>query len=154
MLGRRKRIKSNRVTTLIDGQTELIGDIRFSGGLAIMGEIRGNVLAQDGSDSVVDLHQSGRVEGEIRAPNVIVNGIVLGDVYATEHLQLAENARVNGNVYYHLIQMEMGAEVNGSLVHIDDPVDVGLKLGHEPEPAVSPALALDNDAKDSKPTDS
>jgi cytoskeletal protein CcmA (bactofilin family) len=33
------------------------------------------------------------------------------------HIELAPQARVKGNVYYSLIEMAMGAEVNGSLVH-------------------------------------
>ena len=50
-------------------------------------------------------------------PSVIVNGLVEGDVHSTQHLELAAKARVVGNVYYHLIEMVMGSEVNGSLCH-------------------------------------
>ena len=136
MFGKRKRIRSNGVAdSLIGGQTEIRGDLSFSGDLVILGTVHGNVIAEDGSTSILNLSESGRVEGEIRVPNVAVNGVVVGDVYATERVQLARNARVNGNVYYHLIEMEMGAEVNGNLVHIDEQLDVRLTLGHEP-PAV------------------
>ena len=48
---------------------------------------------------------------------MILNGSVQGDVYASEHIELAPNARITGNVYYNLIEMAMGAEVNGNLVH-------------------------------------
>ena len=53
-------------------------------------------------------------------PNVVVNGTVIGDVHALAHVELAAQARVHGNVYYSLIEMAMGAEVNGNLVHQSD----------------------------------
>jgi cytoskeletal protein CcmA (bactofilin family) len=132
MFGRRKRIKSTHIDSFIGELTEISGDIRFSRDLAIVGTVNGNVLADEGTSAVLSLSETGRVEGEIRVPNVVVNGTVIGDVYATERVQLAANARVSGNVYYHLIEMEMGAEVNGSLVRIGDVMDTRLTLGHEP----------------------
>jgi cytoskeletal protein CcmA (bactofilin family) len=50
-------------------------------------------------------------------PIVILNGTVTGDVRSEEHIELAAKARVDGDVYYKLIEMSMGAAVNGSLVH-------------------------------------
>ena len=50
-------------------------------------------------------------------PNVQLNGIVRGDVYASERVELGPTARVIGNVYYNLIEMAIGAEINGKLVH-------------------------------------
>jgi cytoskeletal protein CcmA (bactofilin family) len=49
-----------------------------------------------------------------------LSGEVIGDVYALKHIELAPNARVTGNVYYNLIEMAGGAEVNGSLIHYDN----------------------------------
>ena len=60
------------------------------------------------------------IEGEVKVPNVVVNGTVIGDVHALSHVELAAQARVHGNVYYSLIEMAMGAEVNGNLVHRSD----------------------------------
>ena len=59
----------------------------------------------------------GSVSGEIQVPNVVVNGRVEGNVYATNHMELARNAEVKGNVYYKLIEMQLGAMVDGQLVH-------------------------------------
>jgi cytoskeletal protein CcmA (bactofilin family) len=138
MFGRRKRIKSSGAPDSIIGrQAEISGNLNFSGDLVILGTVFGNVVATDDSSSVLNLSETGRVEGEIRVPNVAVNGVVVGDVYATERVQLAENARISGNVYYHLIEIEMGAEVNGSLVHMEDKHDSRLTLGHEPPVASS-----------------
>jgi cytoskeletal protein CcmA (bactofilin family) len=103
--------------TLISSKTSVIGDVQFSGGLHVDGKIRGKVSAEDGGEAVLRVSEVGLVEGDIVAPHVVINGTVHGDVYASSHLELAAKASIHGNVYYNLIQMVMGAEVNGSLVH-------------------------------------
>ena len=86
------------------------------------GRIRGKVVADEGSDAVLRISEVGEVTGDINAPHVIINGTVNGDVYAPAHLELAEKASINGSVYYCLIEMAMGASVNGNLVHQREPV--------------------------------
>ncbi len=130
MLGRRKNKKTTRMDTLVGPQSEVIGDIKFSGGLHVEGTIKGNVIAENDGRSLVQLTESGTIEGEIRAPFVVLNGVVIGDVHGGEHVELASKARVAGNVYYNLIEMAVGAEVNGKLVHTQVPDDVPLALGH------------------------
>ncbi len=103
--------------TLVSSKTEIIGDLHFTGGLHVDGKIKGCVIADDDSAAVVRISDHGVIEGEVRAPNVIINGQVMGDVYSSEHVELAANAVVNGTVHYNLIEMVMGAQVNGSLVH-------------------------------------
>lgn len=124
MLGKKKQ-KPRRPTgnfdTLISSRTTLRGDVHFSGGLHVDGHIRGKVLAEEGSDAVLRISEVGEITGDISAPHVIINGTVNGDVYSTAHLELAEKAAINGNVYYNLIQMAMGSSVNGNLVHQREP---------------------------------
>jgi len=103
--------------TLISSQTKITGDVHFSGGLHIDGTVHGAVVAEPDSKAVVRVSDHGVVEGEVRAPHVIINGRVDGDVYSSDHVELAANAIVNGTVHYQLIEMVMGAQVNGSLVH-------------------------------------
>lgn len=116
MIGGKKR-KSMNVETLIGQNTEITGDIHFSGGLHIDGVIKGSVIAAEDTASVLRLSEFGRIEGEVKVPTINLNGTVNGDVYASQGIELASKARVNGNVYYQLIEMAMGAEVNGNLVH-------------------------------------
>lgn len=108
---------SSNNTTLVSRETEIIGDIKFSGNVDIEGVVRGNIIAQPGKDAIVRVVDKGRVEGEIRAPSVIINGGVVGDVYSSKHLELAAKAKVEGNVYYTQVEMAIGAEVNGGLKH-------------------------------------
>ncbi|MFP3976259.1 bactofilin family protein [Marinobacter sp. KMM 10035] len=121
----KKKAKPRRATgnfdTLISSRTTIEGDVRFSGGLHVDGHIRGKVLAEEGSDAVLRVSEVGEVTGDISAPHVVINGTVNGDVYASAHLELAEKAAINGSVYYNLIQMAMGASVNGNLVHQREP---------------------------------
>ncbi|WP_028008377.1 bactofilin family protein [Solimonas flava] len=105
------------VDTLIGRQTEILGDIRFSGGLHIDGKVKGKVLSGGDKASALSVSESGAIEGDVRVPNIMLNGSVSGDVYASEKITLAAKARVTGNVYYKIIEMEGGAQVNGQLVH-------------------------------------
>lgn len=127
-----------KIDTLIGQSTEVRGDIVFSGGLHVDGIVRGNVVAEEGSGSLLTLSQRGKIEGEVKVPNVVLNGTIVGDVYAPEHIELAAEARVNGNVYYSLIEMAMGAEVNGNLVHRSEARDSVVALKREDTPAEAP----------------
>ncbi len=115
-----RKYKGDRVDTLIGQQTELRGDISFSGGLHVDGKIQGNVTAEGNDRTVLVLSEKGTIEGEVRVPCLVINGLVIGDLYASESIELAPKARITGNVYYNRIEIAMGAEVNGSLVHMED----------------------------------
>ncbi|WP_238152109.1 polymer-forming cytoskeletal protein [Microbulbifer sp. A4B17] len=112
-------------TTLIARQTEISGDIHFRGNLVIEGKVRGNVTAHSDSDARLQIVDGGIIEGEIRVPQVVINGNVKGDVFAARHLELASKAMVEGNVHYKLIEMLKGAQVNGALVSSADLSSVG-----------------------------
>lgn len=129
MWGNRKK-KITIDSTIAQG-TEIKGNIVFSGGLYVEGLLEGNITAKDDSESVLVLDKQGTIKGEIRVPNIILNGTVTGDVHAVEHVELAPQARIRGDVYYNLIEMAVGAEVNGSLVHTANGNQSPLSLEHE-----------------------
>ena len=88
MLGNKEKpgFGSSSSTTLISRDAEVVGDINFSGALDIEGVVKGNIIAKSGGkDAVVRIVDKGRVEGEIRAPSVIVNGTIVGDLYCTKN---------------------------------------------------------------------
>ena len=119
MLGNKKSgFGAGGITTLIARDTTVVGDVHFSGSLDIEGLVQGNIFAEEGKDALVRIIDKGRVQGEIRAPSVVVNGVVEGDVYSSKHLELASKGRVHGNVHYTLLEMAAGSEVNGSLTHV------------------------------------
>jgi cytoskeletal protein CcmA (bactofilin family) len=127
MFGRKRKPRTSRVSTLIGRQSRVAGDIAFAGGLHIDGTVKGNVRAEE-EHSFLTLSETGTIEGEVRVPYVILNGVVKGDVHAVEHVELASNARIEGNVHYRLIEMAMGAEVNGKLVRIADEAPAPIAL--------------------------
>jgi cytoskeletal protein CcmA (bactofilin family) len=108
-------------TSLIAAGTEIHGDVQFSGRLHIDGKIEGSIRA-DAGDAVLTLSSQAQVNGEIQAPHIVINGSVTGDVTAGERLELASNARVEGNVYYKVLEMSAGAQINGKMVHRDEPL--------------------------------
>ena len=103
--------------TLISRATKVTGDIYFTGELQLEGKVTGNIIAEDEKDAKVVIADTGVVEGEIRAPIVIVNGKVLGNIYSGKHLELAAKGNVTGTVHYHSIEMVKGAQVNGSMIN-------------------------------------
>lgn len=108
------------ITTLVAEGTTIRGDIEFSGGLHMDGAVIGSICAQ-GEKSVLTLSDKGRVEGEIRAPNAVINGHVKGDIIISERLELAVNARIDGNVYYKVLEMAAGAQLNGKMIYQSEP---------------------------------
>ncbi len=111
------KTKSAKVETLIGENTEFVGDVHFSGGLHLDGVVKGNVIADDETVSVAIISERGCIEGDVRVPRLLLNGKVNGDVYASERVELHKHARVTGNVYYNMLEMAMGAEINGNMVH-------------------------------------
>jgi cytoskeletal protein CcmA (bactofilin family) len=118
-----------RIDTLVGRNSEISGNVNFTGGLHVDGIIHGNVTAGDGGESVLSLSQHGVIKGEIRVPHVTINGTVEGNVYASQRLELGAEARVTGDVQYNLIEMAVGATVDGKMVH--KPAGPVLALSHQ-----------------------
>jgi cytoskeletal protein CcmA (bactofilin family) len=113
----RKQSGNSVVDTLVGSNSRVNGDLNFSGGCHVDGTVKGNVNAEADSKSALSISEEGSVEGGVSVPYVVLNGIVRGDVVACQRVQLGPTARVIGNVYYNLIEMAIGAEINGKLVH-------------------------------------
>lgn len=104
-------------TSLIARGVTLRGDVFFSGALHLDGTVEGSVHADAGSDGVLTISETGRVAGRIEVPHAVINGGVTGDIHATERLELAPLARIEGDVHYQVLEMAAGAQVNGKMVH-------------------------------------
>jgi len=107
-------------TTLIASGTTIKGDISFNGRLHVDGKIDGAIRG-DGAQAMLTLSEHAVVTGEVQAPHIVIDGAITGDVTASERLELASNARVEGNVYYKLLEMSAGAQINGKMVHRAEP---------------------------------
>ena len=126
--GKRSNKPQNRIDSLIGAGTRVNGDVIFSGGLRVDGEVHGNIGCEKGQGGTLVISEHARVEGEIAVGHVVINGTVVGPVVAGESLELLPNARVTGDVEYHQIEMQQGAVVQGRLVHQTNAKAVELKL--------------------------
>lgn len=117
MFGKKPQKPQSRIDSLIGNGTRIEGDIFFSGGLRVDGEIKGNVRAESGQPGTLVLSEQARIEGVIEVSHLVVNGAVAGPVYASEYVELQSKSRVTGDVYYKTLEMHVGAIVEGKLVH-------------------------------------
>jgi len=107
-----------RIDTLIGKSARVSGDVDFQGGLHLDGRVTGNVRSDDSPDSTLSVSETGSVEGTVQVPNVMLSGTVRGDIHARERVVLGATARVEGNVYYGIIEMTLGAQIIGKLVRL------------------------------------
>ncbi|MES9856171.1 MAG: polymer-forming cytoskeletal protein [Sedimenticola sp.] len=120
-MARFKKFRAPKIATVIGSGTTIKGDMTFSGGLHVDGVVTGNILVEQGDkSSALTLSEQGVIEGDVTVPNITINGKVVGDVFASERVELAVKAKVSGTVYYNLLEMSMGAEVNGQLIHSNE----------------------------------
>jgi cytoskeletal protein CcmA (bactofilin family) len=119
----------NRIDSLVGNGTRVEGNVAFTGGLRVDGEIRGNVTASGEQPSTLVISEHARIEGEITVSHLVVNGTVIGPIHSSGFLELQTRARVTGDVEYNTIEMQLGAVVQGRLIHQAAPAkSVELKL--------------------------
>lgn len=129
MFGKKASKPQGRIDSLIGAGTALTGDVVFTGGLRVDGEIKGNVRGVDGQPTTLVISENARVEGEIDVSHVVINGTVIGPVHSSDFLELQTRARVTGDVEYSMVEIHLGAVVQGRLVHQGLPIkSVELKL--------------------------
>jgi len=135
MFGRRKQT-STRIDTLLGKAANVNGDLDFSGGLHLDGRINGNVRSTAPDGGALSVSESGVIEGRVEVTSIVMNGTVNGDMCARDRLVLGGKARVNGNVYYGVIEMAPGAVITGKLIPLTDGAD----------PAEEPPMETDRDS--------
>ena len=107
----------NRIDSLIGTGTIITGDLNFSGGMRIDGQVNGNVVATPGKPSTLVLSEQAQINGNVDVTHLVVNGAINGSVTASEYLELQSKAKVTGDVNYSTIEIQLGAVVDGRLLH-------------------------------------
>lgn len=132
MFGKTHSKPQTQIDSLIGANATIGGDINFSGGLRVDGQVNGNVIATPGKPSTLVLSEHARVNGEVSVTHLVTNGTINGPVSATEYLELQGKARVTGDIHYKTMQIQLGAIIEGKLIHgkseADDKV-VAFKAG-------------------------
>jgi len=117
MFGRKHSKPQNRIDSLIGAGTIIEGDLNFSGGMRIDGQVNGNVIATQGKPSTLVLSEHAQVNGAVNASHLVINGTINGPVSASEYLELQSKAKVTGDVHYGTVEIQLGAIVDGCLIH-------------------------------------
>jgi cytoskeletal protein CcmA (bactofilin family) len=113
----------NRIDSLIGVGTKIEGNVHFTGGLRIDGEVEGNVVAMPGKPSTLVLSEHARVKGEVNVTHLVVNGEIEGPVHVGEYLELQSKSKVIGDVHYKTLEIQLGAIVEGRLIHLAEAAD-------------------------------
>jgi cytoskeletal protein CcmA (bactofilin family) len=116
------------IKSLIAQGSRIEGNLRFTEGLRIDGEVVGNTSANPDQPSILVISEAAMVQGEVRADHVIINGSVRGPVHARELLELQPKARIEGDVYYKALEMHQGAMITGQLKPLEGDEKPLLKL--------------------------
>jgi len=106
----------NTIDTLIGVKTEIKGDITFAGGLRIDGKINGNIIAEGDGSSTLVLSEHAEVAGNVDVPHMVLNGKIKGNVHCAQRIELQPQAEIYGDLHYKIIEMALGATINGNLV--------------------------------------
>ncbi|MES2399151.1 MAG: polymer-forming cytoskeletal protein [Pseudomonadota bacterium] len=112
MFGKKKQPP---IKSLIAQGTCIEGNMKFTDGLRIDGDVIGDICAAEGTSSILVISESASVTGRIYADHVIINGKVRGPVHASELLELQPKARIEGDVSYKALEMHQGAVISGQL---------------------------------------
>ena len=103
--------------TIISEDLELEGAIVSKGEVQLNGSLRGDL-----ETTTVTIGQTGKIVGNVVAESVIIRGEVTGSIRGV-HVQLAETARVEGDIVYCTLSVEERARLNGQLRHAENPTD-------------------------------
>ena len=122
------KTKQPPIRSLVGEGTVIHGELRFTEGLRIDGEVRGDVIAFGDGHSILVISERARVTGKVKGGHLIINGVVHGPVHSTELLELQPKARIVGDVHYEALEMHQGATIDGALKALKAEERPGLKL--------------------------
>jgi cytoskeletal protein CcmA (bactofilin family) len=124
--------KQPPIKSLIAVGSHIEGNLKFTDGLRVDGEIIGDIRSNSAQPSILVISETATVSGQIFADHVIINGRVNGPVHATHMLELQPKAQIIGDVFYKALEMHQGAVITGllqpSLQEIETDVKTKLKL--------------------------
>lgn len=88
------------------------GELTGSEDMTIEGKVEGKI---DLTDRHLTIGPQGRVHAEVRAKSVTVQGEVIGNVHASDKVELAATGRVKGDIIAPRIIIADGARLKGSV---------------------------------------
>ena len=86
------------------------GEVRFEGTLRVDGYLVARLRSLTGT---LFISESGEVESDIVVGAAIIDGVLHGDIHATERVELQSHARVFGNIESPALTIQPGAVFEG-----------------------------------------
>lgn len=105
-----REIKDGTMSGFVGGGTVLSGEAVFKGMLRIDGHLTGRISSEKGT---LIVSSGGRVDANIEVATARINGIINGDIIASERLELGRTAQVYGNIQAPVLVIEQGAIFEG-----------------------------------------
>ena len=94
------------------------GEVRFEGTLWVDGYLAGRLRSLTGT---LFIGESGEVESDIVVGAAIIDGVLHGDIHATERVELQSHARVFGNIESPALTIQPGAVFEGQCRFLSAP---------------------------------
>ena len=113
----KKSLRPTSIQTLIGESAHIEGNLNFDGGCHVDGVVLGSVGGSKDTDAFLSVSEQGRIQGDVDVPRLALSGTVEGNVVVTDRAEFGPTAKVVGDVYYNLIEIAAGAEINGKLIH-------------------------------------
>ena len=113
----KKSLRPTSIQTLIGESAHIEGNLNFDGGCHVDGVVLGSVGGSKDSGAFLSVSEQGRIQGDVDVPRLALSGTVEGNVVVTDRAEFGPTAKVVGDVYYNLIEIAAGAEINGKLIH-------------------------------------
>ena len=109
---------SRRFTDTSNGNSTVIGQ-----GIHVKGEITGpasievwgSLEGRAGTEGLLWVREGGKVDGEIAATNVVVEGQVEGSIHAKERVELRSTCKVEGDLAAQTVAIAEGSYFEGKI---------------------------------------
>lgn len=108
--------------TIIGSETKIHGRLELGESLRLDGYVNGDIEGVLGKCVSVAIGASGTVRGDIHAYRVLVAGLVEGNIYAEEQVELHAGSEVRGDIVYGNIAIEKNAKHNGMMIARNDQI--------------------------------
>jgi len=140
MFGKESAMKMDegKISTIIAKGTKITGNIDMQGSLRIDGYLKGQV----NSSETLTVGGTGVVEGEVRVKEAVVGGKVLGNLVATQKVELESNASILGDVKTRVFVIKEGGIFHGNCSMKTDTEDQRSKSEPSRPPATEPGPSM------------
>lgn len=101
--------RAREYTSHVNEGTEIEGKVTFSGTVLMNGRVRGEIISND----TLVIGEKGVINATIRGAVVEVSGEVVGNISATDRIELQASCRVYGDIEAPVVTIDEGALLEG-----------------------------------------